>query len=309
MWQLQAVDPSQVTTDGGDTGGDTGGDSGSEGDLPPGNWKLAWSDEFNNPAGSPPKSHWFNGPSKGLRTGTNMWRDCYLSDEDVYHDGKGNLVLRSRYQNGKNLCPYLSTNATGYDKSTWHLFGPGEKGIYIEWRANVYDCKAWGLVCGLWMHTTENLAYDGNPANGNEVDVLEYVPFVNPNNGSRELLNRWNSANIWQHDPMRAVRGKGYANEMGEDLEQDKYHTWGLEWYDNKMIYYFDGKKYFEVTEGVSSAESHGMRITLEIYDSTAASNGFNRWGLKIGSYAQNVQRGTLPAHFLVDYARVYERQ
>jgi hypothetical protein len=291
----------------------------SGGNIPPGNWQMIWNDEFDLANGAPPRSHWFNGPQVGSPT----WRHGIISDADVFHDGNSHIVLRVRCgPDGKGYAPYLCTNPTGvspvgaghttFGPNGWIVNNvatnpPGMNGLFIEWRANLSDFRPGGAWCGCWMHAAYGQAYTGDPANGNEVDVLEFTPYVNPNNGSRELLTNFNTAVYWglnagensRPDPRRTNTLTLY----GINLEDDAYHNWGLEWYNDKQVFYFDGHVYWTNTVGVSTAEKHGVRITIEVLQ--------NAFGLNSGTVCTpNTNAGLRvgPNHFRIDYVRIYRK-
>ena len=42
-----------------------------------------------------------------------------------------------------------------------------------------------------------------------------------------------------------------------------RFHTFGLEWFPDKYIFYVDGYKYYEVTDGISDIEEY-MILSME---------------------------------------------
>ncbi len=285
----------------------------AQGGLPPGKWKLKWNDEFTGSSGSPAASHWMTYPawSSGPRPGDYYWRDAVNSPNECYHDGSGNLVLRTRYVNGERRACYLTTGDNGDDPSRWHTFGPGSKGTYIEFRANISKMKAFAAWFAMWLMSPNN-TYDGKTNTGTEIDVMEYVPFTGPN---YSLMNLFHSA-VWWGDAKgtgsaeppagNAVDDWGQINAgyWGADLTQNAFHTWGVEWYDDKQVFYFDGHPFWTNDRGVSNAEVHTIRLSIEIQNG----NPYNLWGHPVGKFEDN-PASRLPSHALVDYVRVYDKQ
>jgi hypothetical protein len=198
-------------------------------------WELVWNDEFNGSKGSPPADHWRAG-AKWQKDGT--WRDATLSRKEAYHDGKENLVMRTRYHGGKRLAPYLVTSEKGtYTKAQSILFGPGENGTFIEWRANVSQFRAHAAWFALWLFSDH--PYTGDPAKGSEIDVMEYVPF---GNDVYTPMNKFNTAIHLRDDGTASVsppKPNGHTV-----FDENQWHTWGLHWTRDLQVFYLDGKPY-----------------------------------------------------------------
>src|ERR1022692_1309698 len=62
-------------------------------------WQLVWSDEFNGPAGSPPDSTKWNYDLGGGGWGNNEAETYTNSQNNVFQDGNGNLVIRAIRRN------------------------------------------------------------------------------------------------------------------------------------------------------------------------------------------------------------------
>jgi hypothetical protein len=280
--------------------------------LPPGSWDLIFADEFNGATDSPAAAHWLPGPAwaAGPRPGTHAWRDAIHTAEECYHDGLGHLVLRARMVGSERRACYLTTGDNGDDPSKWRTFGPGATGIYIEFRANVSRMRAFASWFAMWLMSPNN-TYDGVPATGSEIDVMEYVPFTGP---QYSLMNLFHSAVIWdkaaghaeppENAPFVDAWGQVDAAAYGADLEKDAFHTWGLEWYGDRQRFSFDGKVFWENTKGVSKAENHAIRLTIEI----ANGNPKNLWGHDVGAFEDNPAT-RLPSYAAIDYVRVYRKR
>jgi hypothetical protein len=279
--------------------------------LPPGTWELSWSDEFEAPANTPASSHWMTYPAwaEGPRPGDHYWRDAVNSPSECYHDGDGNLVLRTRYVDGERRACYLTTGGNGYDVSQWTTFGPGTQGTYIEFRANISRMRAFASWFAMWL-MSPNDTYDGEPSTGSEIDVMEYIPFTGP---QYSLENLFHSAVWWEQPEGISEPPPGGpvdawhqldATWFGADLTEDGYHTWGVEWYGDLQRFYFDGTPYWTNQVGVSGADNHTIRLSIEIQNG----NPYNLWGHPVGAFEDN-DSARLPSYARVDYVRVYTKQ
>src|ERR1700675_1882979 len=77
-------------------------------------WKLVWSDEFNGPVGSPPDATRWNYDLGGGGWGNGEAETYTNSPQNVFQDGKGNLVIRAiRDASGNFTSARLQTGAPG----------------------------------------------------------------------------------------------------------------------------------------------------------------------------------------------------
>ncbi|MDF3128197.1 family 16 glycosylhydrolase [Kiritimatiellaeota bacterium B1221] len=266
--------------------------------LSDGSWKLIWEDDFVGDKGGEPPAHWALG-AQWNDDGT--WRDATLSREEAYLDGEGHLVLRTRYVDGKRLAPYLVTSEDGTipdEKSI--TFGPGEHGIFIEWRVNVSEFKAHAAWFALWLYSIT--PYKEDASLGSEIDVMEYVPFQNE---TRSLMDKFNAAiHI-------SVDGKGSVGPVSRyghtKFDSSQWHTWGLHWTRDLQVFYLDGRPYWENTLHVSPTEDHGLRMTIEIANGDPQDGERNLWGHPVGKFEDNPP-SRLPSFVYVDYVRVFKK-
>lgn len=262
-------------------------------------WNLIWNDEFSGDIGQAPAKHWKPG---ALWNKNGMWRDATLEPKEAYLDGKGNLVMRTRYTNGKRLAPYLVTSEAGtYPKQESLTFGPGDKGIYIEWRANVSEFKAFAAWFALWLFADN--PYSGDPAVGSEIDLMEYVPFVCDN---YTLMNKFNAAVHLADNNTKTVNPPTpYGHTQ---FDPNTWHTWGLEWYKDQQVFYLDGKPYWINKQYVSTSNTHGLRMTIEIANGLSENGNKNGWGHPVGNFEDNPTT-RLPSCAYIDYVRIYRKK
>lgn len=268
--------------------------------LPPGNWKLDWSDEFDGPAGAPPSDKWMLGATD-WGTVPNHWRDATISRDEAFLDGDGHLVLRARYADGQRLCPYLVTRDPNHPEHSYSV-GPGDNGVYIECRANVSRFKAWASWFAFWLMADH--PYTGDARNGTEIDVMEYVPFFCDR---YTLMDKFNTAVHAGkgHDVQPPFNKATHTDEYGQTMfNQSAWNTWGLEWYKDRQVYYLNGKVFWENKQFVSTDTTHSLRLTVEIQNKDPN----DKAGHQVGRFEDNPPN-RLPSEALVDYVRVYMKQ
>lgn len=273
----------------------------AQSDLPDGTWNIEWQDEFDGPANSQPASHWFFFDAWG----ETLWRDAAYTEQDAYLNGNGKLVIRARIENDTLKTSYLKTYSPNADPSLWTLFGP-EDGKYVETRVKFTELVGGGLWCAFWMYSPEN-AYDGNTATGTEMDIMEYILGYGASGSWTALLNGGNTLNYfniahhWNANDDPSVGKYIYANDFGVNLQDGNYHRFGVEWYNNKAIYYMDGDSVFSTTQGVAKNITQALMLSME-YDAPPD----DAWGLN-----ENIldYRDDLPDYFLIDYVRVYRKE
>lgn len=280
--------------------------------LPAGDWSLVWADEFDGPEGSFPGGAWRLGPTYGEETEPEVyaWRDAVYRRSECYLDGSGVLTLRAERSGGENRACFLATSDPRYGARA--EFGPGETGtIYVEYRANVAQVNSHAAWFAGWLMSPHD-TYDGNPATGSEVDVFEYVPFTN---SSYTLDTLYHAAVHWRSDGTGTSKPAPFAPWISDysqvdpmaavatDLRDDAFHTYGVEWSGTEQRFYFDGHLVWTNTEGVSTAQNHGIILSIEIQNG----DPWNVWGHPVGRFEDNAP-SRASSHAYVDYVRVYRR-
>src|SRR5690242_8157139 len=85
-------------------------------------WKLVWSDEFNAPSGTPPDPKNWNYDLGGGGWGNHEAEIYTNSPQNVFQDGKGNLVIRAlRDAAGNYTSTRLQTGSPGASTHTTDL--------------------------------------------------------------------------------------------------------------------------------------------------------------------------------------------
>lgn len=228
-------------------------------------------DEFDGPAGSAPdSSRWTVARAREPMQDPTFWErpenvGQYRDDRrNLFVDGKSNLVIRAAKDGG-----------TFYSGK---IFGNWRGGIGHTWEARIkLDC----LTAGCWP--AWYLSND-NPANGGEVDVME-----------------WYGNGNWA--PGTTVHAKLNGGEhVSHSLALDSgWHTWRCQWDAAGIRFwqdYVDGAQpYFDVAAN-SLPDSHfndpGYQMFPVINLAVAGSGGGDPGA------------GTYPADMLVDWIRVW---
>lgn len=254
--------------------------------------KLIWSDEFDGTANAKPADHWFYFDGWG----SNKWRDTYYTKTDAFLDGSGHLVLQGRIgEDDKFFSSYIQTYNEKIPQSQWTVFGPLDKPgkkKYIEARINLEEFKGYGPWCAFWLFDPSD-TYDNDPSNGTEIDIFEFVSGPGKST-SFNVANHWGKQDTtYGHDGL-------FLNvaEKGIDISKG-WHTFGLEWYRDKLIYYCDNIEVWRTTNGVATGNGQSIILSIE-YDAPPK----DAWGIN-----QDVlnNRHNFPTRFIVDYVRVYE--
>jgi beta-glucanase (GH16 family) len=251
----------------------------------PDGWALAWSDEFEGPAGSlPDASTWGydlgDGSAVGLPGWGNNEREWYTDDPaNVALDGEGHLVITVREAGGKpdcyyGPCEYTSARLTTRDRFE---FQHGR----IEVRLQVPG--GFGLWPAFWL-LGSNIDEVGWPKSG-EIDVMEFV-------GRRptEILG--------------TLHGPGYSGSSGisgrVDLGEpvpDEFHVFALEWQPEQMAWFLDGVPYHDVSRDDVAPNDWVFEQPFFMLLNVAVG----------GNLGGPVFPDTVfPAQMLVDYVRLY---
>lgn len=167
------------------------------------------------------------------------------------------------------------------------LFGSavGTQGKFIS-KYGWYECRAQvqkspgGVWAAFWIQSTE-IAKGEDPAKfGAEIDIMECF---------RKLGDDIVSHNVhWAYGPnQQSTRGfQSYLEGVGEG-----FHTFALEWFPDRYIFYIDGLKFYEITQGISQIEEY-LILSMEYPN--------NR---------EEIAKSIFPDVFMVDWVRVYQKK
>lgn len=262
-------------------------------------YRLIWNDEFDGIAGAKPGPQWFFFDGWGKK----KWRDATYTDTNAYLDGRGHLVMRAQLNGDSLETSYIQTYDWKVQRNKWSLFGPGN-GKYIEARVKLSDVQAPGVWPGVWLFSPTD-TYDGDPTNGTEIDIMEYIPtYGKPTSWTKDYprgtWNYYNMGSHWGDKPGQKELKFLNAGQYGVNLQDGDYHTFGVEWYKDSLRFYVDGKPTWTTTNGVSTSDTQALIISMEYSKGPG-----DAWGIheNVMDYVDK-----LPSHMYVDYVRVYDK-
>ncbi len=248
--------------------------------------RLAWSDEFDEPAGSPPNpDHWGHAIGDGTAEGIPGWGNNELETytdraENAATDGEGNLVIRALAADGTEDCwngPCRYTSA--------RLLTAGKMSVgfgRIEGRVQVPEGA--GLWPAFWMLGT-NIDQVGWPASG-EIDVMEYV--------GRQPNRLYGT-----------IHGPGYAGSanFGRTIDLDEpvaaaFHVFAIDWKPGLIVWSLDGREYHRATPADVAPNEWPFDQAFFLLLNLAVGGNLG------GPVAPTT---VFPAELRVDYVRVYE--
>jgi beta-glucanase (GH16 family) len=255
-------------------------------DPGPGGWDLAWSDEFNDPAGAPPNpANWAYEIGDTTPDGKNGWgneeRQYYTDDpSNAATDGNGNLVITLDEADRSQECYY---GPCEFDSARLITQNKAEFAYgRIESRLQV-PTGGDGLWPAFWSLGTD-ITYNPWPGAG-EIDVMENVSRI-------------------PHQIFGTIHGPGYNGggsfsgiyDFGERVDLG-YHTFTVEWEPNLITWYVDGVQYHQATP----SDVPGPWVFEKPF--------FLLLNFAIGGNFGGAidPANTYPQEYLVDYVRVYQ--
>jgi beta-glucanase (GH16 family) len=256
-------------------------------DPGPDGWSTVWSDEFDNPAGTPPDaSNWTPEIGDGTINANPGWGNAELeyytdSIENAATDGEGNLVITAKQADDSLECYYGPCEYTSARLISWHKaeFAYGR----IEARLQVPFGQ--GMWPAFWTLGTD-IGEVGWPQSG-ELDIMEHI--------GREPTMVYGTVHGPGYSGGAGV-GAGYEHPDGQAFSDD-FHVFAVEWEPDEIRWYVDGIQFFAATPDDVSGEwvfDHPFFIILNV------AVGGNWPG-----YPDDTT--VFPQTMHVDYVRVYQ--
>jgi beta-glucanase (GH16 family) len=255
-------------------------------DPGPDGWSMVWSDEFDDPAGTPPDpAHWAHEIGDGTANGNPGWGNSELqtyteSAENAATDGLGNLVITAREADGSLLCyygacEYTSARLTSRYKAEF---------AYGRIEARMQVPQGAGLWPAFWSLGTDIGEVDW-PQTG-EIDIMEFVG-RQPN----EIFG--------------TIHGPGYSGgasyggvwDFGFPVYAD-YHAFAIEWQPNLITWCVDGILYHQAAPADVAPNEWVFNHPFSLLMNIAVGGNF---GGPVGPDT------TFPQTMKVDYVRVYQ--
>lgn len=187
-------------------------------------WKLVWSDEFNNP-GLPDTSNWTN--EVGFIRNNELQYYTLRRVENSVVD-EGNLLIIGRKEL-YDSAGYTSASLTTDGKHSW---------TYGKIEARMKLPKGQGMWPAFWM-LGQNIHQTGWPKCG-EIDIMEHI-------NSEDILYgtlHWDNENH-------------VSSGSKTPCSVTEFHNYAVEWAHDSIRWFLDGVRYHGVCikEGVSSTE------------------------------------------------------
>lgn len=160
----------------------------------------------------------------------------------------------------------------------------GTQDLFMS-RYGYYECRAQlqksaGVWGAFWLQSKQ-ISQGENPAvYGAEIDVMEFF---------KKLGTDIVSHNVhWAYGPhQQSTHGmQSYLKGVS-----DGFHLFALEWFPDKYIFYVDGYKFYEVTQGISQIDEY-MILSMEFPGEKA-----------------EIAKTVFPDVFIVDYVKVYTKK
>lgn len=206
----------------------------------PPDWRLAWSDEFDAPAGtSPDWSVWTPELGDGTANGIPGWGNGELQaytdqPENVAHDGEGRLVITAR-ESGAEAPPCYYDEPCRYTSA--RLITQGALEIrYGRIEARMKLPAGAGLWPAFWL-LGNDIGEVGWPASG-EIDVMENIG-REPSTVHGTIHGPGYSGGDAVGRPFRLPANARFA---------DDFHDFALEWEADELRWYVDGVLYSTLT-------------------------------------------------------------
>ena len=219
-------------------------------------YTLYWEDTFNG--------HQLD-PKKWAVRGVGPRALGYVSPEAV-EVGHGCLKLRAFRKDDRILI-----GAVGSQDTLMTRYG------YFECRGRVQHSS--GVWAAFWIQSPQISAGEDPAVFGAEIDIMECF---------RKLGTDIVSHNVhWAYGPhQQTTHGmQSYRKGVGQG-----FHTFAVEWTPEKYVFYVDGYKYYEVTQGISHIPEY-LILSMEL-----------------PSNPDDLKHMVLPDVFEVDYVRIYKK-
>ncbi|HZU25896.1 MAG TPA: glycoside hydrolase family 16 protein, partial [Bryobacteraceae bacterium] len=245
-------------------------------------WNLVWSDEFNGPAGQLPDSAKWTYDLGYDCCGNNEIETYTQSTNNIFQDGKGNLVIRALKDSAGN---YTSGRIKTQGLFSF-TYGRAEARIKLPYGKGIWPA--------FWM-LGANITSVGWPQCG-EVDIMEnFGPAQN------DLSN--NAGSLHGPGYTGAAVGQKYTLPFGETVSDD-YHIYAIEWSPNSMQYFVDGTLYETQTRSTIPSGTQWVFNNQPFFLILNQAIGGPNSGDFIGTPDSTTP---FPSDMIVDWVRVYQ--
>lgn len=246
----------------------------------PEGYTLVWSDEFNE--GTEPGSDWV----------LENWEPGHVNNElQTYTsrqvDGKRTTEIKDGFLHincFKGSDGKVYSGRMNAKPNTGWLYG------YVEARISLPSGK--GTWPAFWMMPS-NVNWNENPwPKCGEIDIMEEVG-ANPNYVSSSLHT----------EKYNHTKGTQKTHEMKCDGAEGNFHTYALEWTEDAITTYVDGKVQLQVTKDQMGSDHDSWPFHYAFYPILNLA-----WGGDWGGY-KGIDEGALPVTMKVDYVRIFQKK
>lgn len=236
--------------------------------------KLVWADEFNGK--DVDHSKWnFEVKHPGW---VNHELQAYVGDrkENVRVEN-GHLVIEAR-KDGFEGNAYTSARLKTEGKASWK---------YGRFEARIQLPRGVGTWPAFWMMPDDQTG--GWPGCG-EIDIMEHVGY------DQDWIHATTHSNAysWRSNTQRT------AKTLMPGVS-DGYHIYALEWSEERIEMFIDGKKFYESANDRTGTDAYPFVKNFHLILNLAVGGD---WG-----GAQGVDENGWPRQMLVDYVRVYQAE
>lgn len=239
----------------------------------PGGWRLVWADEFDKP-GLPDPASW--GYEEGFVRNNEKQFYTKARSENARVEN-GHLVLEARKETFQNAS-YTSASLTTRGKTNW-TYGR------IEVRAKLPQGR--GTWPAIWMLGADR-SKGRWPACG-EIDIMEYVGFEPDTIYANVHTAKFNH-----------TKGTGRGSKTTIAAPYKDFHIYAVEWFQDRMDFYVDNKKYFTCPNDGGGFDSWPFDSPQYLILNIAIGGA---WGGKNG-----IDDSIFPQRMEIDYVRVYQK-
>jgi beta-glucanase (GH16 family) len=251
-------------------------------------WKLVWSDEFDQP-GLPDSKRWTNEVGF-IRNREAQYYVAGRMENARVEDGK--LVIEARKEKfpnpqyradaprrGPEMAEYTSASLTTEGLHAW-------KYGRVEVRAKLPQGR--GIWPAIWMLGTNRRAV-GWPACG-EIDIMEYVGFEPDTIHANVHTRKYNH-----------VQKTGKGDRIQVEKPFDTFHVYAIDWHEDRIDFFVNNKRYFTFQkEPEAGPEAWPFDQPFYLILNLAIGGA---WGGQKG-----IDESIFPQRFEIDYVRVYHK-
>lgn len=236
-------------------------------------WKLIWSDEFDT-TGLVDFSKWSYEVGKIRNRESQYYTEARKENARIE---EGCLVIESRKEDYQDA---QYTSASVHTQNKVHfLYGR------IEIRAQIPTGR--GMWPAIWMlgmnHGTVRWPECG------EIDIMENVGF------DPDVIH----ANVHTKD-FNHNKGNGRGNQIKAEAPYQDFHIYTIEWFPDRIDFYFDNSKYFTIKNDGTGKGSWPFDEPHYLILNSAIGGA---WGGQKG-----IDDSIFPQLFKIDYVRVYKQ-